>query len=137
MICYFAAPDAEAVRSSYRRAGGQFSRVWTAQKIEPEGTPPVLNPATVKVFEGTYPDGFTDEDWDTANRHILPCYGEHGVEWVCSHVSLDRTRMVCQLNAPDAEVIREAHRRFGIPFDRVWSATLITPEVMATPSLMD
>jgi hypothetical protein len=130
MVCYFEAPDAESVRQAYRRAGGCFTRVWAAQKIEPAGAAR-LDPATVKVFEGTYPNGFTDADWDEANRNILPCYAAAGVEWVCSHVSRDRTRVICQLNAPDAEVIREAHRRFGIPFDRVWAATLMTPEAMA------
>jgi Protein of unknown function (DUF4242) len=133
MVCRFEAPDAESVRQAYRRAGGFFSRVWTAQLIEPEGTEPQGNPALLTVFEGTYPNGFTDVDWEQASHQILPCYAERGVEWVRSFVSGDRTRMVCELNAPDAEVIRDAHRRFGIPFDRVWSATLLTPAAMVAP----
>jgi Protein of unknown function (DUF4242) len=39
----------------------------------------------------------------------------------------DRTRVVCELNAPDAEVIREVHRKFDIPFDRTWSAMVLKP----------
>ena len=31
MVCEFQAPDAEAVRQSYRTAGIQFERVWTAE----------------------------------------------------------------------------------------------------------
>ena len=31
MVCEFEAPDAEAVRSSYRSAGLAFDRVWTAE----------------------------------------------------------------------------------------------------------
>ena len=31
MVCEFSAPDAEAVRSSYRSAGVAFDRVWTAE----------------------------------------------------------------------------------------------------------
>jgi hypothetical protein len=31
MVCEFEAPDAEAVRSSYRSAGVSFDRVWTAE----------------------------------------------------------------------------------------------------------
>ncbi len=30
MVCEFEAPDAEAVRASYRSAGCKFGRVWTA-----------------------------------------------------------------------------------------------------------
>ena len=31
MVCEFQAPDAEAVRQSYRTAGIQFERVWSAE----------------------------------------------------------------------------------------------------------
>ncbi len=31
MVCEFAAPDAEAVRTSYRSAGVAFDRVWAAE----------------------------------------------------------------------------------------------------------
>ena len=31
MVCEFEAPDAEAVRQSYRTAGIQFDRVWSAE----------------------------------------------------------------------------------------------------------
>jgi hypothetical protein len=135
MMCRFEAPDAEAVRRSYRRAGGPFHRIWSGQIVAPAGPPRTADPATLKVFEGTYPDGFTDADWDHANHHILPCYLEHGVEWVQSFVSGDRTRVVCEINAPDAEVIRAAHRRFAIPFDRVWPAMVISPELVAQSAL--
>jgi Protein of unknown function (DUF4242) len=127
MICTFDAPDAESVRQSYRKAGGFFNRIWAGEIIQPEGDRPQRNEAILKVFEGTYPGGFTQEQWDEGNRLILPCYATQGVEWIQSHVSLDRTRLVCELNSPDAETIREAHRRFNIPFDRVWSAMIIQP----------
>jgi hypothetical protein len=35
MICTFEAPDAESVRQAYRQADVGFSKVWTAQVIEP------------------------------------------------------------------------------------------------------
>jgi hypothetical protein len=31
MVCEFEAPDAEAVRSSYRSAGAEFERCWPAE----------------------------------------------------------------------------------------------------------
>lgn len=127
MICTFEAPDAESVRQAYRQADVGFSKVWTAQVIEPEGVPPVWNEQILKVWEGSYPNGFTDEEWKEAQRLILPCYQERGIEWVCCYASLDKTRVVCELNAPDAEVIREAHRKAGIPFDCVWSAEVLKP----------
>lgn len=125
MICTFEAPDAEAVRESYRKARVEFNKMWAAQMISPDEGLSAWNEPILKVFEGTYPDGFTDQQWQEASQLILPCYAERGIEWIRSYVSLDRTRMICELNAPDAEVIREAHRKFGIPFDRVWSAQLL------------
>ena len=38
MVCEFEAPDAEAVRSSYRSAGLAFDRVWTAELFAREAT---------------------------------------------------------------------------------------------------
>jgi hypothetical protein len=32
-VCVFEAPDADAVRASYRSAGVQFERVWPAEEI--------------------------------------------------------------------------------------------------------
>ena len=115
------------MRQAYRQADVGFSKVWTAQVIEPEGVPPVWNEPILKVLEGSYPNGFTDEEWNEADRLILACYEERGIELVRSYASLDKTRVVCELNAPDAEVIREAHGKAGIPFDRVWSAEGLRP----------
>ncbi|MEG4056901.1 MULTISPECIES: DUF4242 domain-containing protein [unclassified Microcoleus] len=127
MICTFEAPDAESVRQAYRQADVGFTKVWTAQVIEPEGVPPVWNEPILKLLEGSYPNGFTDEEWNEALRLILPCYQERGIEWVRSYASQDKTRVLWELNAPDAEVIREAHGKAGIPFDRVWSAEVLRP----------
>jgi Protein of unknown function (DUF4242) len=124
LICALDAPDAESVREAYRQGGWTSSRVWTGQIIQPEGSPPQWNAAKLKVLESTYPNGLSDEQCHHERQHLLPCYAEHGIEWIRSYVSLDRTRVICELNAPDAEVLREANRKFGFPFDRVWSAQL-------------
>jgi hypothetical protein len=127
MICIFDAPDAESVRESYKKGGGGFKHIWTGELIFPEGVQPPQNESMLKIFEGTFPGGFTQAEWDEANHHVLPCYAEHGVEWVQSYVSRDRTRVVCELNSPDAEIIRTTHRKFDIPCDRIWSAIVIKP----------
>src|SRR4028119_2414089 len=125
MICTFEAPDAESVRQAYRQADVGFSKVWTAQVIEREGVTPVWNEPILKVLEGSYPNGFTDEEWNEAHRLILACYEERDIEWVRSYASQDKTRVVRELNAPDTEVIQETHSKAGIPFDRVWCAEVL------------
>jgi hypothetical protein len=127
MVCVFDAPDFSAVQDSYRKTSVEFTRIWAAKRLTPDGSPLLRNESMLKVFESTYPEGLTAAQWESAGRSILPCYAAEGVEWVQSYLSRDRTRKVCELNAPDTEVIREAHRRFNIPFDRVWSAIVLKP----------
>lgn len=126
MICTFDSPDAESVRESYRKVGVAFDRMWTASMRTPEAGEPQWNEAALKVFEATYPR-LTEDEWNETNRHILAWYAQHGVEWVRSYVSIDRTRVISELNAPDAEVIGEAYRKFGIAVDRVWRAEVLKP----------
>jgi hypothetical protein len=127
MLCIYDAPDLSAVQDSYRKTNVEFSRMWVADHRTPIENPPLRNESILKVFESTYPEGFTDSQWDEASRQLLPCYTLEGIEWVQTYISRDRTRMACELNAPDAEVIREAHRRFNLPFDRVWAAMVLKP----------
>jgi hypothetical protein len=126
MICTFNAPDAESVRESYRRGGGAFSRIWSGEAITPVGIQPQQNPSALQVIEGTYPP-IEPSKWDELSQKTLSCYAERGIELIQSYLSNDRTRVICELNAPDAKSIREAQRRANISFDRVWSAMLIKP----------
>ena len=127
MICIFEAPDTESVRKSFRRGGTAFSHMWSGELIMPEESLSGHNAPVLKVFEHTYPQGFTWEQWDDVNRRVLPCHAERGVEWVQSYISRDRTRIICELTAPDAEIIRETYRRLDIPYDRGWSAMVLKP----------
>lgn len=125
MICIYDAPDAESMRDAHRRGGLAPKRVWAGNIIQPEGTPP-QQPTLLTVFEGTYPP-LSDDEWDESSSKILSCYEERGIEWIQTYLSLDRTRMICELNAPDLESVREVQRRLNIPFDHVWSAQVFCP----------
>lgn len=126
MICTFDAPDAEAVQQAYRKGGGKFSRMWSGTLIQPEGLAPQRNAALLKVIEKTFPP-LSESDWNIGFGKTLNCYSERGIEWIQSYFSLDRTKLICELNAPDLESVREVQRRLGIPFERVWSAEVLTP----------
>ncbi|OLP19359.1 hypothetical protein BST81_06310 [Leptolyngbya sp. 'hensonii'] len=126
MICTFEAPDAESVRESYRKGGGFFSCIWSGELIQPAGGLPQRQESKLKVIEGTYPP-ISVEAWNDANHKTLNCYAERGIEWIQSYISLDRTRVICELNAADAESVRQTQHKVGIAFDRVWSARLLLP----------
>jgi Protein of unknown function (DUF4242) len=126
MICTFDAPDAESVRESYRKGGGVFSRIWAGELIQPQSIQPRCHPSLLKVIEGTYRP-LQQEEWSELKSKTLSCYAQRGIEWIQSYLSLDRTRLICELNAPDAQSVREAQHRVGVSFDRVWSATIVKP----------
>lgn len=50
------------------------------------------------------------------------CLEAHRVRFVRSLVSSDGLRVICEYEAPDAETVRVANRKLGLPFDRVWAA---------------
>ncbi|MBZ0252845.1 MAG: DUF4242 domain-containing protein, partial [Candidatus Methylomirabilis sp.] len=52
----------------------------------------------------------------------------HNVRLLRSYVSPDRLRMICLFEAPDAESVRIANRKAGLPVDRVWTASVHEPE---------
>jgi Protein of unknown function (DUF4242) len=99
LICIYDAPDTESVRDAYRKGGFTPSRAWAGSIVEPEGAAPTWNPSILKIQEGTYSTGLTDEQCSTERQHLLPYYAERSVEWIRSYVSFDRTRVICELNA--------------------------------------
>jgi len=114
MLCTFAAPDAESVRAAYRKGGGAFNRIWSGERLTPDGTQPHWDEAHLFVIEGTYAPIGETELHDLSHK-TLSCYTERGIEWIQSYLSRDRTRLICELNAPDTESIRAAQYRIGVP----------------------
>jgi len=56
------------------------------------------------------------------------CFSSRRVSPVRSMVSRDGLRMICEYEAPDAEVVRLANQLAGLPYDRVWSAQVLGEE---------
>ena len=53
------------------------------------------------------------------------CLRAHQVTCVQTFFSRDRKRMLCLYQAPDAESVRVAERKAGVPFDRAWACERI------------
>ena len=53
---------------------------------------------------------------------LSPCLPVEGVTWLASYVANDGTRCVCVYDAPDAESVRRAYRKAGVPFENAWPA---------------
>lgn len=125
MICTFDAPDAESVRESYRKAGLQSRPIWSGL-IQQEPAQPQRNSTVRHVIEGTYLP-LSETDWNEISRKFLDYCAEHDIEWLQSYLSLDRTKVIYELNAPDLKPIAEAPPKLDIPANHVWSAQVLSP----------
>jgi len=74
------------------------------------------------IVEQTFETPLTDDEHGRLGKRLGGCLEAHGATWVRSYLSTDRTRMLCEFEAPDAEAVRQSFRSAGVKFDRVWSA---------------
>lgn len=86
------------------------------------------------IVEQVFTEPFTDEAYAKFAKQLDPCLDVRNGTWRRSSLSLDRMRMTCEFEAPDAESVREALRTAGIAYERVWSANVFAieeyPEMM-------
>jgi hypothetical protein len=82
----------------------------------------------ILVLEQTFETPTTPQDLRDAAQRLDKCLTAHGARWMRSYLSKDRRRMICEFEAGDAEQIRDAARRAGIPFDRCWPADCFSRE---------
>lgn len=53
------------------------------------------------------------------DKKTLHCREARNVVWIRSLMSRDRRRTVCELEASDADTVREVYRQAGVKFERV------------------
>jgi hypothetical protein len=75
-----------------------------------------------------FSEPFTDDRYAQFAKKIDPCLEVRDGMWRRSSLSLDRLRMVCEFEAPDAESVREALRISGVPYERIWTANVYAVE---------
>lgn len=76
----------------------------------------------VIVIEQLFDPPLTDAEHDRAAARLDPCLTERQARWMRSYLSVDRRRMVCEFEAPDADAVREALHSASLRFERVWVA---------------
>lgn len=50
------------------------------------------------------------------------CLEQYRIKFVRSYFSKDRSRMICEYDAPDAEAVRTVQQTSGLPYERIWTA---------------
>jgi hypothetical protein len=75
----------------------------------------------------TFPEKLSAEDFEKFFAlYEKACY-EENVVILRTHVSFEEGRAFCLNMAADAEAIRRAHERVGLPFDSIVEVTTATP----------
>jgi hypothetical protein len=126
MLCFYEAPDAEAVRLAESKAHVPFDRAWTCANVRinrPESKPPA---AEHVVVERVFPEPVQSDFIVNAIRQGGWCLDTHDVSHVESYLSTDGLQMVCHFRAPDAESVRLASRLVGMLYNDIWTASLHT-----------
>jgi ubiquinone/menaquinone biosynthesis C-methylase UbiE len=80
------------------------------------------------MVEQTFDEPMTDERHAAFAKRLDPCLELRNGTWRRSSLALDRLRLVCEFEAPDAESVREAFRTADIPIDRAWTAEVFAVE---------
>jgi ubiquinone/menaquinone biosynthesis C-methylase UbiE len=87
------------------------------------------------MVEHVFSEPFTDERYSASAKKLDPCLEIRKGMWRRSSLSIDRLRMVCEFEAPDAEAMREALHSAHLSYERVWTASVYAVEDY--PELMD
>jgi hypothetical protein len=80
--------------------------------------------ATV-LLEQRFEPPLSEEDYAKLAKRLDPCLEIRDAVWVRSYVAADRSRCICEFEAPDAESVRQACRSADVPFERVWTASAV------------
>jgi hypothetical protein len=121
-VCFYEAPDAEAVRATQRTAGLPFENVWRALFV-PVGSDTSLTTARECVVVQREMPMVLSEDMVHAKRaEVADCEHRHRITPLGSYLQVGGTRVVCCFRAVDAESVRIAQRESGMPSVRTWSA---------------
>lgn len=124
-VCLFEATDAEAVR----RIGLQLHRpvrgVWPVTchaSAENRETGPLARTVVVeRHFEAPVEFAAVQAMEDRGAW----CLDLHRVRFLHTYFSTDRCHMICVYAAPDAESVRIAQQKIGMPVSRIWPAEAI------------
>ena len=77
--------------------------------------------------QGSFPQQFSRDDFELFYAgYERACYEENVVP-LRIHIGYDDGRAFCFTMAPDAEAVRRAHAKVGLPFDSITEVTTATP----------
>jgi hypothetical protein len=80
------------------------------------------------LVEHLFKEPMSDEQLAAVAKKLDSCLEVRNGMWRRSSLSLDRLRMVCEFEAPDAQSVRDALFASATPFERAWTANVFAVE---------
>ena len=80
------------------------------------------------IVERTFDPPLTEMEQLARFHRLMPCLETSRIRWIRSFVSSDRCHGVCEFEAADAESVRIAHHTANVPFRRLWTGDVFTPD---------
>lgn len=139
LIGLFDAMDAEAVRLAMRADNvGRPQNIWAATSYVSQEIagmrPPTGRSRSLVVVERSYAVPIPFEQVLPSKEILRLCFELRGVSHVATYVAQDQMRIICIVEAPDAETVRVANRHAGIVFDVAWHAADIIEHQPVAPA---
>jgi hypothetical protein len=82
------------------------------------------------LVERVFPEGLAipvSEEGAAACQGVVDKNGDHGVTWVHSYVSEDKSTTFCVYDGPTPEAIRRAAEGNGLPVERITQVRVLDP----------
>jgi hypothetical protein len=82
------------------------------------------------MIERTFPNGLglaPNAEGMKAAQAVIATNAEHGVTWVHSYVTPDKTQTFCVYDGPSPEAIRTVAERNGLPVNKVTEIRVLDP----------
>lgn len=79
------------------------------------------------VVEYEFNPPITREGLSQMKAQLAPCTSVRQIRGIRTVIAADGSRGFCEIEAPDAETVREAYRSARVPFRSVWPAHLFEP----------
>lgn len=80
---------------------------------------------SVVLVERSFPEPVDFGDVQALEHRSASCLQAHDVRFLRSYFSRERRRMICLYEAPDAEAVRLVQEKARLPFDRVWTTSVV------------
>lgn len=127
MVCWFRSPDLESSRIAMRQSNVDCRVLWRGSVHDKPGLDDGQLAAANVLVERSFDTAVTLDQIQAIEDAGIECLETRDVHFVRTFFSADQQRMICLYRAPDAESVREAQRRAGVPFDSAWAFQSVGP----------